>query len=101
MSEVWGEDVSHWWLPNDEGFPDIIRAIRDFIEYRTRMPADSLGADVRDMNGIFRALSVSDPDHNPDLHGVPEDLKGTGTDSDAFDSFVEEPMFWEESSPEQ
>ena len=98
MSEVWGEDVSHWWLPNDEGYPDIIRSIRDFIEYRARMPADTWGEDVRDMNGIFRALKLSS-EHDGDFQSLPDDLRGTGTDSDTFDTGMEEHMYWE-SSPE-
>ena len=29
MSDLWGVDVTHWWLPNDEGYPPILRALRD------------------------------------------------------------------------
>ncbi|KAK5119621.1 hypothetical protein LTR85_007450 [Meristemomyces frigidus] len=93
MTGVWKEDVTHWWLPNDEGYPPIIRAIRDFIEYRARMPTDALGTDVRDMSGIFRHLQVEEP-------AIPEELLATGTDSDVFDPSKDPTMNWE-SSPEQ
>lgn len=63
MSDLWNEDVTHWWLPNDEGFPDIIRSIRDFVEYRAGVPTDAVGADVRNMSGIFRDMHVHEPDH--------------------------------------
>lgn len=93
MSELWKEDVSHWWLPNDEGYPPIIRAIRDFIDIREHLPTDEFGADVRDMNGIFRSLRVEE-------QAIPEDLLGMGTDSDSFDPSKDPNMQWE-SSPEQ
>lgn len=58
MSETWGVDVTHWWLPNDEGYPQVVRLIREFIEYRARVPADDMSAHVRDMSGIFRSLDL-------------------------------------------
>ena len=58
MSETWGVDVTHWWLPYDEGYPPVVRAIREFIEYRARVPADDMSAHVRDMSGIFRSLDL-------------------------------------------
>ncbi|KAK4548240.1 hypothetical protein LTR36_010110 [Oleoguttula mirabilis] len=89
MTEVWKEDVTHWWLPNDEGYPPIIRAIRDFIEYRARMPKDESDTNVRDMSGIFRSLKIEEPE-------VPEELLGTDTEPD-----VKDPSMNWESSPEQ
>ena len=83
MSEIWGIDVSHWWLPNDEGYPDAVRAIRDFIEYRQQIPKDTMDAHVRDMSGIFRSLKV-------------EEQNSLRTDSDQFS-----PRLAYESSPEQ
>lgn len=58
MTEVWSVDVTHWWLPHDEGYPQVVRAIREFIEYRARVPADEISVHVRDMSGIFRALEL-------------------------------------------
>lgn len=58
MSETWGVDVTTWWLPNDEGYPQVVRSIREFIEYRARVPADDISAHVRDMSGIFRSLEL-------------------------------------------
>ena len=88
MSEVWGVDVNHWWLPNDEGYPHVVRAIRDFIEYRARVPADTMDAHVRDMSGIFRTLNV-------------DEQSNTGTDSDQFSPYLGGPSMAYESSPEQ
>lgn len=61
MSAEWGVDVNHWWLPNDEGYPPVVRSIRDFIEYRARVPADKMDAHVANMSGLFKGLDVDDP----------------------------------------
>ncbi|GIZ48174.1 hypothetical protein CKM354_001124700 [Cercospora kikuchii] len=37
MGDAWSEDVSRWWLPNDEGYPATIRAIREFVQYRATL----------------------------------------------------------------
>jgi hypothetical protein len=94
MSGHWGVDVNRWWLENDEGYPKVVRALRDFVAYRASMPKDSVTADVRDMSGIFRAMNMSAD------HGLPDDLKGSTTDSDAFDPTLDPSMDFE-SSPEQ
>lgn len=65
MSETWGIDVTHWWLPNDEGYPEVVRSIREFIEYRARIPADDMSAHVRDMSGIFRNLELGSDTSTP------------------------------------
>lgn len=68
MSDIWNVDVTHWWLPNDEGFPPMIRALRDFIDFRANSAAkqpDAKDVDVRDMAGIFKTMSLERdmPDH--------------------------------------
>jgi len=50
----------HWWLPNDEGYPPIIRSIRKFVEERTSNPVDLPGEDLRDMKAIFASLKLDD-----------------------------------------
>lgn len=86
MSELWGVDVSHWWLDDDEGYLPVVRAVRDFIEYRARIPEDTMDAHVRDMSGIFRTLNVEEPG-------------STGTESDQFSPHSQ--GYSMESSPDQ
>lgn len=88
MSEVWNVDVTRWWLPNDEGYPAIIRSIRDFIEYRRQNPKDSVGQDVQAMSGVFRDMAVGDQNSSQDYLSTP-------TSSDNFEGTM---SF--ESSPE-
>jgi hypothetical protein len=40
LTELWSEDVSKWWLPNNEGFHGVIQIIREFIDYRATRPTD-------------------------------------------------------------
>jgi hypothetical protein len=49
--------LSSWWLPNEEGRPRLLKQVRNFL---TTKPSDEKGEDLRDMKGIFSALSLSD-----------------------------------------
>lgn len=65
MSDLWGVDVGHWWLDNEEGYNPVIRSLRDFIDFRALSAAkepNAKDADVRDMNGIFRTLNLESKD---------------------------------------
>ena len=50
----------HWWLPNDESYPPIIRSIRKFVEERTSPARDVPTEDLRDMKAIFAQLKLDD-----------------------------------------
>lgn len=59
MSDAWGVDVTRWWLPDDEGYAPILRAIREFVEYRTMPARDRASEELRDMSGIFESLNLN------------------------------------------
>lgn len=50
----------HWWLPNDESYPPIIRSIRKFVKERTSGARDVPTEDLRDMKAIFAQLKLDD-----------------------------------------
>ena len=59
MAELWGlPELRHWWLPNDEGYPPIVRSIRAFIEDRTQPRPQAQSEDVRNMRAIFSKMSI-------------------------------------------
>ena len=61
MAELWDvPEIHHWWLPNDEGYPAIIRSIRDFIEDRTLKPRDQPSEDLREIKGILSKMTIDD-----------------------------------------
>lgn len=53
-------EVNHWWLPNDDGFLDVVREIRAMTDERTNNPRDQFRENVRDMKSIFGKLKVED-----------------------------------------
>ncbi|PVH85998.1 hypothetical protein DL98DRAFT_408223 [Cadophora sp. DSE1049] len=50
----------HWWLPNDEHYPPIVRSIRKFVEERTSQAKNEPAEDLRDMKAIFASLKLKD-----------------------------------------
>ena len=63
MAELWSlPELLHWWLPNDEGYPPIVRSIRAFIEERTQPNRQSQTEDVRNMKGLFANISLEGDD---------------------------------------
>lgn len=58
ISDAWGVDVTDWWFPDGQGLSDTLRAVREFVVFRTRVPEDDLSEDVREMNGLFAAMKV-------------------------------------------
>jgi hypothetical protein len=50
----------HWWLPNDEGYPPVVRSIRKLVEERTAPARNQSGQDLHDMKAIFGKLKMDD-----------------------------------------
>ncbi|KAF9893872.1 hypothetical protein FE257_010042 [Aspergillus nanangensis] len=53
-------ELNHWWLPNDEGYPEIFRDVRTMTEERTTNPRDDFRESVRDMRSLFWNISLDD-----------------------------------------
>ncbi|MCJ1387347.1 hypothetical protein MMC18_000190 [Xylographa bjoerkii] len=68
IAELWNlPEIEHWWLPNEEGYPPIIKSIRAFIEERTRAPRDQGSEDVRNMKGMLAKLGIDEsPKDSPE-----------------------------------
>lgn len=61
LASIWQiPEVEHWWLPNDEGYTEIIREIRAMSAERMDQPRDEFREDVRDMKSLFWKLSLDD-----------------------------------------
>lgn len=62
LAQLWDlPQISHWWLPNDEGYPAIVRSIRAFMEDRSlHANSQAKSEDVRTLKAIFSKLSVED-----------------------------------------
>lgn len=65
MSDLFRDrSCMHWWLPNDEGYPQIIRSIRKFVEERSSRPRDEPTEDLHNIKNIFAALKLDDSETN-------------------------------------
>ncbi|KAJ5320075.1 hypothetical protein N7508_000358, partial [Penicillium antarcticum] len=59
LAAIWQTpDLEHWWLPNEEGYTDIIREIRAMTAERLSQPRDELRENVRDMKYMFRGMNL-------------------------------------------
>lgn len=96
FTEAWGVDVTHWWLPNDEMCPPIIRAVKDFIEERTTQPKDQTSEDLRIMKGIFSSLSLNDSAEDAEGKGKGNGLEDVGQDALGL-GMADEAMIYEGS----
>ncbi|OQE32035.1 hypothetical protein PENSTE_c001G08463 [Penicillium steckii] len=63
LGAIWQlPELAHWWLPNDEGYYEIIREIRALSAERMSQPRDDFRENVRDMKSLFWKLNVDDQD---------------------------------------
>ena len=61
LAAVWQmPELNHWWLPHDEGYPDLVREIRAMTEERTNNPRDQFREAVRDMRSVFGKMNLDD-----------------------------------------
>jgi hypothetical protein len=61
LSTLWKlPELMHWWLPNNEGYPDLIREVRAMTDDRLEQPRDDFRSNVRDMKAMFWKLNVND-----------------------------------------
>jgi hypothetical protein len=61
MADMWKQpEIAHWWLPNDEGYPDIVREIREWTNERTTASVDPYREAIRDIKFIFGRLNLDD-----------------------------------------
>ncbi|KAJ5087544.1 hypothetical protein N7456_011160 [Penicillium angulare] len=61
LSAIWQlPELNHWWLPNEEGFSDLIRDIRAMTDDRLKQPRDDFRSNVRDMKSMFWSLNMND-----------------------------------------
>ncbi|KAI9761104.1 MAG: Vacuolar-sorting protein SNF7 [Chaenotheca gracillima] len=116
MAALWAiPEIQHWWLPNDENYPPIIRSIRAFVEERTRKPSNETASDLRDIKTIFGSMKISDDSPTPPsltdfespassgegkTHVAPSltmEMSDRGTQNPAFMASSDSPEYWDAS----
>lgn len=53
-------ELNEWWLPNNEGYPDIVREVRALTDERTNNPQDDFRESLRDMKTLFGKVNLDD-----------------------------------------
>ena len=65
LAAIWQmPELKNWWLPNDEGYPDIVREIRAMTQERMNQPRDDFRENVRDMKSLFWKLNLDEGEEN-------------------------------------
>ncbi|KAL4871832.1 hypothetical protein BDV12DRAFT_163190 [Aspergillus spectabilis] len=67
-------ELNHWWLPNDEGYPTLIREVREMTEERTTNPRDNFRESVRDMKAVFGKLNLDETESETSPASVGADV---------------------------
>ena len=78
MSQLWGlPDILNWWLPDEEGYPSIVRNIRSFITERQEhpLPRSQEVDDVHNLKTIFSKMNFLETpkqsqDNSPESSGM-------------------------------
>ncbi|GBF66794.1 hypothetical protein TMEN_9515 [Trichophyton mentagrophytes] len=61
VADIWKvPEVADWWLPNGEGYPKLVREIREWTSERTTNPRDNFREAVRDIRSLFGRMACSD-----------------------------------------
>ncbi|KAL4943300.1 hypothetical protein BDV06DRAFT_140679 [Aspergillus oleicola] len=81
MASIWQlPEIHHWWLPGDEGFPAIIREVRQLTDERTTNPRDNFRESVRDMRAVFGKFNLDDTESETSPPSVGTDVpRSTGS----------------------
>lgn len=106
MGGILNADVSHWWLPNEEGLPVMLRSIRELINDRNsgRQHDQVQQDDIREMKGLFSNMSIdqtpSPPTQQSQSPGQPgvrpgRMEKGKGPEDETMTQ--DDALVWEDS----
>ena len=62
MATLWNlPEINHWWLPNEEAYPSVVRSVRLLLEDRLGdIDPHQRSKKQRDMRGVFAEMSIQD-----------------------------------------
>ncbi|KAK2765135.1 hypothetical protein FQN54_008834 [Arachnomyces sp. PD_36] len=90
FADLWQDpEMLNWWLPNEEGYPQVIKEIRSWVEERTTHPRDNFRGDLRDMKTLFWKMSIDDSS-SPGSSGMNPELSPPQRESPGTSTFVAE-----------
>lgn len=61
MGEMFREpSCARWWLPNDEGYTPVLRAVRSLADERNAAAINAQQENLREVRHIFAKLDMSE-----------------------------------------
>ncbi|KAI1977929.1 hypothetical protein LOZ51_005861 [Ophidiomyces ophidiicola] len=61
LAELWKiPEVQNWWLPNDEGYPSVVRDVRAWTKERVTDARDTFREAVRDIKAVLGNMNLED-----------------------------------------
>ena len=66
MAELFGDQACvRWWLPDDEGFTDILKSVRVFADERNATAVTAQSENLREIRHIFAKMQLGGPSESP------------------------------------
>ncbi|RAK99141.1 Zn(II)2Cys6 transcription factor [Aspergillus ibericus CBS 121593] len=76
LAALWQKpEINGWWLPDEEGYPSIIREVRAMTEERTSHPRDNFREDVSHMKTLFWNITLDDTESESSPTSVGTDIR--------------------------
>jgi phosphodiesterase/alkaline phosphatase D-like protein len=83
MAELFGDQACvRWWLPNDEGFTEILQNIRTFADERNATAVTAQSENLREIRHIFAKMQLGGVSESPQSDDATQ-AKGKGKQSAA------------------
>lgn len=85
MAELFrDQSCVQWWLPHDEGFTPILKAVRAFADERNATAVSAQTENLREIRHIFAKMELGGSEGSPadDLIGGAGGTLGKGKDID-------------------
>ena len=82
MAALWNvPEINHWWLPNEEAYPSVVRSVRSFMEDRLYVDTKKRSQDQRELKGIFSEMTVKEEEETKPMELTPLSGEQPGDES--------------------
>jgi phosphodiesterase/alkaline phosphatase D-like protein len=83
MAELFGDQSCvRWWLPNDEGFTEILKNVRIFADERNATAVTAQSENLREIRHIFAKMQLGGLSDSPQSDDALQ-AKGKGKEKSA------------------
>lgn len=84
MAELFGDQSCvRWWLPDDEGFTEILNSVRIFADERNATAVTAQSENLREIRHIFAKMQLGGLSDSPQSDDAVQAAKGKGREDSA------------------